>query len=910
MKDLCRVISIVALAVCLTVDVAHAQCGQELAFYGSKSAVAGRNHFGEIVAAAGDVNNDGYPDILICNSEGYMDAKTNAIVYSGLTGDSIRNFYNGYRVYSAESFGDFNGDSYDDVLVNGVVMSGIDADTLVNFFAVFGGGVQDDISAGDADGDGKHDFLIADFRYSSNRGRVDLISSVTFDTLQSWIGDYGGGYFGYSVDAAGDVNNDGYADVVIGQPKAFSSQGRVYVYSGFDGSELQALSGGSPEEEFGYKVAGAGDLNNDGYDDILVTGQSNNSVSAPVKVWVYSGRYGTLLYSVSGDSYQDHYGHTMDGVGDVNFDGYGDFAVGAPDYGNRQGNVYIYSGRNGSLLYEAYDGVRQSLGSCVAGVGDTDGDGSPDILVGAVFGDDPDNPSQNNYFTGAAYLYGCIYQSPECLADADGDGDGRGNMCDNCPDDANADQIDSDRDGIGDVCDDCYDVDWDGYGDPTYVDDTCPGDNCPDIANANQADGDGDGLGDVCDNCPGSANAGQEDTDEDGTGDECDNCPDRSNADQADSDDDGTGDLCDNCPDDANADQADRDGDNIGDVCDPCPDIYGGNGSDSDGDGIPDDCDDCVDVDGDGYGRMYGWDAQTCETDNCENPYQQDGTVYNPDQSDVDGDDIGDACDNCPENSNPNQYDRNNDGVGDSCVTIVTLSEGSGQVVDFGSGCSLTIDEVYGEGSVEFHMRDNDPPAGSAFTTLPGGGAPVFHIDVLHNAYAPYTICIDYDDTGLDAETEADIKLWHFAAESWPDTAHIWRDVTSSLDTDANVVCGVTDKLSPFAVGVDTDPTGVGDEVPGELPDDFMLHQNYPNPFNPNTTVEYSVPTRVHVSIDVFNIAGQKVRTLVNQSKPAGTYRVVWDGRNDAGKTVATGVYLYRIQTGDHIETKKMLLLK
>ena len=205
-------------------------------------------------------------------------------------------------------------------------------------------------------------------------------------------------------------------------------------------------------------------------------------------------------------------------------------------------------------------------------------------------------------------------------------------------------------------------------------------------------------------------------------------------------------------------------------------------------------------------------------------------------------------------------------------------------------------------------MRDNDPPAGSAFSTLPGGGTPVFYIDVLYNGYPPYTICIDYDDTGLDAEAEANIKLWHFAAEDWPDTAHIWRDVTSSLDTDANVVCGVTDKLSPFAVGVDAEPTGVDDGVPDELPIDFKLNQNYPNPFNPNTTVEYSVPTRVHVSIDVFNIAGQKVRTLVNQSKPAGTYRVIWDGRNDAGTTVATGVYLYRIQTGDHIETKKMLL--
>ncbi len=90
----------------------------------------------------------------------------------------------------------------------------------------------------------------------------------------------------------------------------------------------------------------------------------------------------------------------------------------------------------------------------------------------------------------------------------------------------------------------------------------------------------------------------------------------------------------------------------------------------------------------------------------------------------------------------------------------------------------------------------------------------------------------------------------------------------------------------------------------------FNLSQNYPNPFNQNTIIQYSLPKSSEVELVVFNLLGQKVRTLVNQTQKAGYKIVFWDGKNDKGEVVASGVYFYKLEYGDYRQTKKMLLLK
>ena len=94
------------------------------------------------------------------------------------------------------------------------------------------------------------------------------------------------------------------------------------------------------------------------------------------------------------------------------------------------------------------------------------------------------------------------------------------------------------------------------------------------------------------------------------------------------------------------------------------------------------------------------------------------------------------------------------------------------------------------------------------------------------------------------------------------------------------------------------------------LPADYALHQNYPNPFNPTTEISYHLPAPSEVRLEVFNLLGRWVTTLVDDHRDAGTHTITWHGTNSHGKPVSSGVYLYRLEAGAFSETKKMMLVK
>jgi hypothetical protein len=104
--------------------------------------------------------------------------------------------------------------------------------------------------------------------------------------------------------------------------------------------------------------------------------------------------------------------------------------------------------------------------------------------------------------------------------------------------------------------------------------------------------------------------------------------------------------------------------------------------------------------------------------------------------------------------------------------------------------------------------------------------------------------------------------------------------------------------------------TSVYERPSGTLPDGFMLSQNYPNPFNLSTRIEFSTPRKSQVSIDIFNVLGERVTSLVDEVLPAGNWGVAWDGENAQGMTVSSGVYFYRVVTNYGQITRKMVLLK
>ncbi len=104
--------------------------------------------------------------------------------------------------------------------------------------------------------------------------------------------------------------------------------------------------------------------------------------------------------------------------------------------------------------------------------------------------------------------------------------------------------------------------------------------------------------------------------------------------------------------------------------------------------------------------------------------------------------------------------------------------------------------------------------------------------------------------------------------------------------------------------------SGVEDEIQSSLPKDFELLQNHPNPFNAATAIRYRLSRSAHVMLDVYNILGQKVATLVDENQDAGSMEVTWDGKDQQGRDLASGVYFYELRAGDMRQTKRMVLLK
>jgi len=103
-----------------------------------------------------------------------------------------------------------------------------------------------------------------------------------------------------------------------------------------------------------------------------------------------------------------------------------------------------------------------------------------------------------------------------------------------------------------------------------------------------------------------------------------------------------------------------------------------------------------------------------------------------------------------------------------------------------------------------------------------------------------------------------------------------------------------------------TNPDITGEETPRA----YNLAQNFPNPFNPQTTIKFDMKAKGHVTLKIYNVAGQLVRTLFNGVKDAGSYKVTWDGMNNDGSKVASGVYFYKMDTAGYNKTLKMVLLR
>lgn len=230
-------------------------------------------------------------------------------------------------------------------------------------------------------------------------GRAYALRGDNFAALWTFTGTLAGEQLGLNV-ASGDVNNDGRSDLILGSPKssaAFMKAGRVTVYSGFNGSELWHQDGFNLKDQFGTAVASAGDVNADGFVDVIVGAPFFNGGTGGVntdsgRAYVLDGENGNVLFYINGSNLGDRFGSAVAGIGDLNNDGKDDIAVGAPGVDlihTDAGRVSIYSGATHTVLQRIDgDAAGDQFGTSIAGKRFSSGGVVYDMVaIGAPFND-------------------------------------------------------------------------------------------------------------------------------------------------------------------------------------------------------------------------------------------------------------------------------------------------------------------------------------------------------------------------------------------------------------------------------------------------------------------------------------------------------------------------------------------
>jgi hypothetical protein len=398
--------------------------------------------YGTSVSTAGDVNGDGYDDVIVGAPQRATDpgGTGRAYIYLGsadglqhsifwdLESDQLYSYVGDHVSYA----GDVNGDGYDDVIVSeaawddgathdaGRVHVYTGGPATMDLLTTFEGDAanvtlgQCVAGAGDVNGDGYDDVIFSQYSYvlpgSMHRVHVRYgAASGALTTGDTLIGPAENVEFGWSISPAGDVNGDGYADILVGAPNmdngGYFDAGQVYCFLGGGGGVEDTAAWTYTVDQsgarFGQSVATAGDVNGDGYADVILGAElwSNGEVEEG-RAWVFLGSNSGLaddyVWTREGNQIEAEYGDCVATAGDVNGDGFSDIIVGAHLYDHDGlfdcGRAFVYHGGaygpKETAGWFAVSGQEESrAGFSLAGGGDANGDGYSDVLVSAPWYD-------------------------------------------------------------------------------------------------------------------------------------------------------------------------------------------------------------------------------------------------------------------------------------------------------------------------------------------------------------------------------------------------------------------------------------------------------------------------------------------------------------------------------------------
>jgi len=891
--------------------------------------VVGVGQLGRAVAKLGDVNGDGADDIGV-GAYGYFNAAGRCYIYFGgadadsvpdvtLDAEDVTDIF-GFAVAGA---GDVNGDGYADVMVGApghgnragrsyLFFGGPDMDEEYDL-ALDGEYTMDAFgvalgAAGDINGDGYGDIIVGANGYNTNTGRtyvyyggplLDTLPDLILDGEETW------NIFGITVAGPGDLNGDGWDDLCVGAPWASEGIGRAYVY--FGGPEIDAdadlvMEGEGPENSFAYAVAGGGDINGDGERDLVIGAPGYNSNMGRGYVF-----YGGASLDASADVIYDgeggSFGHACAGFGDVNQDGCDDVLIGAPWFNNATGRAYLFFDGNVAVTFDG-DGAENYLGMSVAIAGDFGGDTCDDLLIGLPGYNDTTGRAQL-YFGAAAHMHvdlvidgeGGLNRFGHSVAEhADVNGDGYDDIIVGATGYHSYDgrvyvylggpQITAEADivmeGFGNQVASAGDVNGDGF-DDIVIGSSAHNDYTGFSSvffggDPMDAEADVTMYGEAPDNYFGFSVAGAGDVNGDGFQDVVVGAIWNSNYRGR-----------------AYVFLGGDDMDNEPDLLLNGEQVWDELGWSVDGAG---------DVNADGYDDII-IGARGCNEDTGRSYVFCGGELL-----DANADVVleGESAGGYFGLSVRGIHDVNGDGFEDVAVSSYRFNDDTGRVYLFYGGQTMDpavdlvmdgqlpddrfgmsiagLSDMNGDGYDDLMVGADgyQDYAGRAYIYL-GGQAMDDVADLLLEGEGPWQHfgCAGAGVGDVNGGGRRDVLV---GAEQYPANGAAYLYFGESA-----------------ASGIETD-----DAHTGETARSIQLTHSFRD--NGDLEIDYDVASAGEVMLCIYDVTGQRVRLLVDGIRTAGHHRVVWDGRNDVGRVIASGIYYGRLEADGQTAHRKMLVLR